>query len=157
MLEKINEIFIIPDSIKNSQANKFIFNAGIQQKDFFIIWSALDKESQLNGSNIECIKPQTYKDTMYNTVHKTTKRKSLIFQDGQPIKEEIIRKDNKKNINVRNGGCDFRITCSEEMPTDIDEKNDVKDIERDKFRISYQLSFYRVDLNIIKESNNQKQ
>ena len=155
VLEKIKETFLIPESIKSSiPNNKFIFNAGIQQKDFFLIWSALDKESKLNGSNIECIKPQTYKDTIYNTIYKTSKRRSLIFQDGHAIKEEIIRKENKKNINVRNGGYDFRITCSEEMPTEIDEKNDTIDKERDKFRISYQLSYYRVDLTISKESNN---
>ena len=65
--------------------------------------------------------------------------------------EEIIRKENKKNINVRNRGYDFRITCSEEMPTEIDEKVDIIDNVRDKFRISYQLSYYRVDLTISKD------
>ena len=154
VLEKINEIFIIPESVKSSiPNNKFIFNAGISQKNFYLIWSALDKESQLPGSNIQFIKPQTYKDSMYTTEYKSTKRKSIIFQDGQPIKEEIIRKENKSNINVRNNGFDFRITCSQEMPTDIDPKNDKLDIERDKFRLSYQLSYYRVDLTISKESN----
>ena len=154
VLEKIKETFIIPESIKSTPTNKFIFNAGIPQKDFFLIWSALDKESKLNGSQIECIKPQTYKDEIYNTIYKTNKRRSFIYQDGQLIKEEIIRKENKKNINVRNGGYDFRITCSEEMPTEIDKDNDTLDKERDKFRISYQLSFFRVDLTISKESNN---
>ena len=154
VLEKIKETFIIPESIKSTPTNKFIFNAGIPQKDFFLIWSALVKESKLNGSQIECIKPQTYKDEIYNTIYKTNKRRSFIYQDGQLIKEEIIRKENKKNINVRNGGYDFRITCSEEMPTEIDKDNDTLDKERDKFRISYQLSYYRVDLTISKESNN---
>jgi hypothetical protein len=154
VLEKIKETFIIPESIKSTPTNKFIFNAGIPQKDFFLIWSALDKESKLNGSQIECIKPQTYKDEIYNTIYKTNKRRSFIYQDGQLIKEEIIRKENKKNINVRNGGYDFRITCSEEMPTEIDKDNDTLEKERDKFRISYQLSYYRVDLTISKESNN---
>jgi hypothetical protein len=155
VLEKINDIFIIPDDIKSSNSNyKYSFNSGISQKNFFIIWSALDKESKLEGSNIECIKPQTYKDTMYITSYKATKRKSIIYQDGEAIKEEIIIKDNKKNINVRNCGSDFRITCSEEKPTEIDPRNDKQDIERDKFRISYQLSFFRVDLTISKESNN---
>lgn len=154
VLEKINDIFIIPDDIKSSNNNsKYIFNSGISQKNFFLIWSALDKESKLEGSKIEYIKPQTYKDTMYTTSYKATKRKSIIYQDGEPIKEEIIIKDNKKNINVRNFGSDFRITCSEEKPTEIDPKNDHQDIERDKFRISYQLSFFRVDLTISKESN----
>jgi len=148
VLEKITETFIIPESIKTSNlSNKYFFNAGILQKNFFLIWSALDKESKLNGSGIKCLKPQTYKDTLY----KTNKRRSLIYQDGQLLKEEIIRKENKKNINVRNGGYDFRITCSEERPTEIDEKEDIKDNERDKFRISYQLTYYRVDLTISKD------
>ena len=150
-LEKIDETFIIPDNLKSSNQNtKFTFNAGIIPKDFYLIWSALDKESKLNGSNIKCIKPQTYKDTLYNT----NKRKSEIYLDGQKIKEETIRKENKKHINVRNLGYDFRITCSEEMETDIDEKNDIKESERDKFRVSYQLSYYRVDLTISKDSRN---
>ena len=154
VLEKINDIFIIPDSIKTTNNNnKCIFNSGISQKNFFLIWSALDKELKLEGSNIEYIKPQTYKDTMFKTTYNATKRKSIIYQDGEPIKEEIIIKDNKKNINVRNNGLDFRITCSEEKPTEIDPKNDQEGIVRDKFRISYQLSFFRVDLTISKESN----
>jgi hypothetical protein len=151
VLEKINETFIIQDNIKTSNPNtKFIFNAGISSKDFYLIWSALDKESTLNGANIECIKPQTYKDILYST----NKRQSSIYLDGIKIKEEIIRKENKKNINVRNGGFDFRITCSEEIETEIDEEKDIKESERDKFRVSYQLSYYRVDLTISKDSKN---
>ena len=151
VLEKINETFIIHDNIKTSNPNtKFIFNAGISSKDFYLIWSALDKESKLNGANIECIKPQTYKDILYST----NKRQSSIYLDGNLIKEEIIRKENKKNINVRNGGYDFRITCSEEIETEIDEEKDKKESERDKFRVSYQLSYYRVDLTISKDSKN---
>ena len=35
-LEKITETFIIPESIKSSNAsNKCVFNAGISQKNFF--------------------------------------------------------------------------------------------------------------------------
>ena len=151
VLDKINETFIIHDNIKTSNPNtKFIFNAGILSKDFYLIWSALDKESKLNGANIECIKPQTYKDIIYST----NKRQSSIYLDGNKIKEEIIRKENKKNINVRNGGNDFRITCSEEIKTEIDEKKDFKTSERDKFRVSYQLSYFRVDLTICKDSKN---
>ena len=155
VLEKINETFIIPESIKTSLPNnRFIFNAGISPKNFYLIWSALDKEYQLNGSNIQFIKPQVYQDKMYvNNEYKTTKRESIIFQDGEPIKKEIVRKENKKNINVRNNGFDFRITCSQEMQTEIDPNKDKLDIERDKFRLSYQLSYYRVDLTISKETN----
>ena len=48
-----------------------------------MIWSALDKESKLIGANIDCLKAQTYKDTLY----KNNKRHSLIYQDGEIIKE----------------------------------------------------------------------
>ena len=97
VLEKINETFIIQDNIKTSNPNtKFIFNAGISLKDFYLIWSALDKESMIKGENIVKCKepPKTYKDILYST----NKRQSSIYLDGIKIKEEIIRKENKKNI-----------------------------------------------------------
>ena len=151
MLEKINETFIIPDTVKSPNPNtKFVFNAGISTRDFFLIWSALDKESKLKGANIVTGKPQSYEDILY----KTNKRKSLISIDGTKIKEEIIRKENKKNINVRNAGYDFRITCSEEIETEIDEEKDIEESKREKFRVSYQLSYFRVDLTISKDSKN---
>ena len=148
-LEKINEIFVIPDNIKKTYNEKFNFVAGVCPRNFFLIWSALEKEAKLIGANIECIKPIIYKDTIY----KTNKRKSEIFQNGKLIKEEIIRKEFKENINVRNNGFDFRITCSKEMPTEIDEKNDEIENVREKYRMSYQLSFYRVDLTLSKDKN----
>ena len=148
--EKINEIFILPDFSHNpNHENKFNFVAGVLPKDFYLIWAALEKESKLNGANIEYIKPIIYKDTTYSG----NKRKSQEFHDGKLVKEEIIRKENKKHINVRNEGYDFRITCSEEMPTDIDEENDKMENIREKYRISYQLSFYRVDLTLSKDKN----
>ena len=147
--EKINEIFVIPDNIETHfSVNKYNFVSGVSPRNFFLIWNALEKEAKLNGANIECIKPIIYKDTIY----KGNKRKSEIFQNGKLIKEEIIRKENKEHINVRNNGFDFRITCSKEMPTDIDQ-NEEKNVEnvREKYRISYQLSFYRVDLTLSKD------
>ena len=90
-----------------------------------------------------------FKDTIYTG----NKRKSEIYQNGILIKEEVIRKENKEHINVRNNGFDFRITCSEEMPTDIDEEKDQVENVREKYRISYQLSYYRVDLTMSKDKN----
>ena len=153
VLEKIDETFIIHDNIKTANpGTKFSFKAGRSLKDFYLILNALDKESKIKGENIvECKEPpKKYKDILYST----NKRKSSIYIDGIKIGEEIIRKENKKNINVRNGGNDFRITCSEEIETEIDEKNDFKTSERDKFRVSYQLSYFRVDLTISKDSKN---
>ena len=146
----ISEIFVIPDSIKVPHSNnKFQFVAGLNPADFFLINSALEKESKLRGANITSIKPMIFKDTIYTG----NKRKSEIFQDGKLIKEEIIRKENKHHINVRNNGYDFRITCSEEMPTDIDELNDKIENVREKYRVSYQLNYYRVDLTLSKDTN----
>ncbi len=149
-LSKIQEIFIIPD-LKNSfsNSNKYTFVAGLSPADFFLINSALEKESKLIGANINCIKPMLFKDTIYTG----NKRKSEIYQNGILIKEEVIRKENKEHINVRNNGLDFRITCSEEMPTDIDEEKDQVENVREKYRISYQLSYYRVDLTMSKDKN----
>ena len=149
--EKINEIFIIPNSInKNDQKNKYNFVAGVPPRNFFLMWSALEKESKLNGANINCIKPILFKDSISGN-----KRKSEIFQNGVLIKEETIRKENKEHINVRNNGFDFRITCSKEMPTEIDERTDKIENVREKYRTSYQLSFFRVDLTLCKDNNSQ--
>jgi len=153
VLEKINETFIIHDNIKTSNPDtKFFFNAGIPLKDFFLIESSLDKESMIEGKNIvkKIEPPKTYKDILYTT----NKRQSLIYIDVKKVGEEIIRKENKKNINVRNGGYDFRITCCEEIKTEIDKKKDFIKSERDKFRVSYQLSYFRIDLTISKNSKN---
>ena len=151
-LEKINEIFVIPDNIKKTFNEKFNFVTGVYPRNFFLIWSALEKEARLIGANIECIKPIIYKDILY----KGNKRKSIIFRDGKLI-EEVIRKEDKENINVRNNGFDFRITCSKEMPTEIDEKKDLLENIREKYRIRYQLSLYRVDLTLSKDKNKNKE
>lgn len=152
--EKINEIFIIPESIKTSELkNKYNFISGVYPRNFYLIWSALEKESKLKGSNITCIKPMFIKDSIYSGNYSGNKRKSEIFKNGEKIKEETIRKENKEHINIRNNGCDFRITCSKEMPTEIDESKDKLENVREKYRTSYQLSFFRVDLTLCKDNN----
>ena len=152
--EKINDIFIIPDSIRTQdQKNKYNFISGVCARNFYLIWSALEKESKLKGSNITCIKPMFFRDTIYSGNYNGNKRKSEIFKNGEKIKEETIRKENKEHINVRNNGCDFRITCSKEMPTEIDEKRDKLENVREKYRTSYQLNFFRVDLTLCKDKS----
>ena len=154
--EKINEIFIIPDTINtHEQKNKYNFVSGVPDRNFFLIWSAFEKESKLKGANINCIKPIFFKDSIYTGNYDGNKRKSEIFQNGVLIKEETIRKENKENINVRNGGFDFRITCSKEMPTEIDETRDTLVNVREKYRTSYQLSYFRVDLTLSKDKNSE--
>ena len=39
------------------------------------------------------------------------------------------------------------------MPTEIDEKTDKAENFREKYRTSYQLSFFRVDLTLCKDNN----
>ena len=41
------------------------------------------------------------------------------------------------------------------MPTEIDEKTDKAENFREKYRTSYQLSFFRVDLTLCKDNNSQ--
>ena len=41
------------------------------------------------------------------------------------------------------------------MPTEIDEKTDKVENFREKYRTSYQLSFFRVDLTLCKDNNSQ--
>ena len=56
VLEKINEIFIIPERVKPSiPNNKFIFNAGISQKNFFNFECIRQRKS------VACLKYPIYK------------------------------------------------------------------------------------------------
>ena len=41
------------------------------------------------------------------------------------------------------------------MPTEIDEKTDKVENFKEKYRTSYQLSFFRVDLTLCKDNNSQ--
>ena len=148
-LSKIEETFLIPENIPKQGESYYQFNAGLTPDKFYLIWNAVEKESKLKGANIDFLGTFTSKDIMYNT----NKRKSILIHDGKEIKEETIRKEDKKQINVRNYGNDFRITCCKEMPTDIVE-NDKEESVREKFRVSYQLSFFRVDFTISKDSRN---
>ena len=50
-----------------------------------------------------------------------------------------------------NYGNDFRITCSKEIETDFNENESFR-LTRDKFRVSYQFSFFQIDLTISKNS-----
>ena len=148
-LSKIEETFLIPETIQKQGDSYYEFKAGLRPDNFYLIWNAVEKESKLNGSNIDLLGTFISKDIVYNT----NKRKSIMFHEGRVINEETIRKEDKRQINVRNFGNDFRITCCKEMPTEVIE-SDKEDSVREKFRVSYQLSFFRVDFTISKDSKN---
>jgi len=148
----INAVFVLPNfNFQNSY--KYKFNAGINPYKFFIIWNILDNETKKINSEISG--PEI---RIYNEIHyQSGKRKSLIYnEDKKQIGEEVIKKDkkNKNNtINVSNLGNDFRITILKEQPTDIDYNNDKEEIKRDKYRISYQFRYFRIDMSITYEKS----
>lgn len=146
---RIGETFIIPDFPGKGNIDHQ-FKAGISPRKFYLIWGAVDTESKLIGSNIDFLGAITINETHY----KNNKRRGIIYEGDSAVKEEIIRKENKKNINIRNFGNDFRITCCKEMPTEVVESDEQEQqTQRKKFRVSYQLSYFRVDFTIAKESN----
>ena len=145
----INEPFRIPDFIKSPTEYGFNFKSGISPDHFYLIWSAVDQEAKNPSAGIIPLGTFTYKETHY----KSGKRRSCEYRDGKLVGEAIIRKEEKRNFNIRNCGNDFRITCSKEMPTDILEGEDIVEMERNKFRVSYQFSFYRIDFTITTSSN----
>ncbi len=142
---QITDPFVIPE-FKGSEY-RYDFGARVTPRKFYLIWGALEKEYQIPESGIQFLGCFTIKETHY----KNFKRHGIIYQNGKPIREDTIIKENKKNINIRNNGNDFRITCCKEMNTEIKEAFDLVDSHRDKFRVSYHFSFYRVDLTIVKD------
>ena len=145
----INEAFRIPDFPKIPQEFGMIFKSGLGPEKFYLIWSAIQNESKIINSGIKDLGAQTFKEIHY----KSGKRSSLIYKEGKLVKEEIIKKEGKRHFNIRNCGNDFRITCSKEMPTEILEDEDVIEMKREKFRVSYHFSFYRLDFTITNSSN----
>ena len=141
----INETFKLPD-IK-SKDFLYNFKATISPSNFFAIWNAIERESYIKNSGIIRIEPLNIVDKInYDGI-----RLSKIYKEGEFIKKEIIKKEDKVNFNVRNYGNDFRITCSKEIETDFNENESFR-LTRDKFRVSYQFSFFQIDLTISKNS-----
>ncbi len=141
----INETFKLPE-IK-SKDFLYNFKATISPSNFFAIWNAIERESYIKNSGIIRIEPLNIVDKInYDGI-----RLSKIYKEGEFIKKEIIKKEDKVNFNVRNYGNDFRITCSKEIETDFNENESFR-LTRDKFRVSYQFSFFQIDLTISKSS-----
>lgn len=142
--EFIKEIYKLPIWEPKEFNYKYDFISGLEEEKFFLIWHFVDKESENPLSNIKKIDPKNYKEIHY----KSGKRKSQLIENNKIIKEDIIKKENKIHFNIRNNGMDFRITSCIEKKEEINE-NDEMSINRDKFRVSYEYQFFRIDFTIV--------
>ena len=143
----INEGFKLPEFqayTSETKAFTYKFHPGLSPEKFYLIWASVDRESRDPKSEIEVLGCHTYDETHY----KSEKRKAIIYSAGKSPREETIRKEDKKHINIRRMGNDFRVTCCKEMPSEVDEENDVVKMTRQKFRTSYRFRFYRIDFTI---------
>jgi len=123
---------------------KYEFQSSLDENQFYAIWYFIDKEKDKFPQEIKLVEPTNYKETHY----KSGKRKSVIFKGGEFIREDVIKKEDKMHLNIRDNGNDFRITSCVEMKTDItneDEENGC----RDKFRVSYKFRYFRLDFTIV--------
>ena len=142
-LQYVEDLFKIP-SVRNDNINFINFESRITENNFYTLMYFLDKESEKN-SEIRRVDPELYNEVIYTT----GKRKSEILNlRTKEKKTQIIKKDDKHHIQLRNNGSDIRITVCKEFPTELTSE-DVPDIYRDKFRMSYKFRFFRLDMTIV--------
>jgi hypothetical protein len=146
-MEYIKETFQIPNYDGRDSKRKIEFKSGLDESQFYTIWYYVDKEAHIPNSEITKCEPLNIKDVFYQS----KKRKSLIYKNNTLVMEEVIRKEDKVNHNIRDGGNDFRITICKEMKTDITD-SDIEISKRDKFRVSYKFKFFRLDFTIVSAS-----
>jgi len=142
--EYIKEVFRVPIWETRDQAFKYDFVSGLDEEKFFLIWNFVEKEANIPQSNIRKIPPKNYKEIHY----KSGKRLSQLIENNKIIREDIIKKEKKIHFNIRNNGNDFRITSCIEKKNEIFD-NDETTINRNKFRISYEYQFFRIDFTIV--------
>lgn len=142
--EYIKETFKIPAWDPRESAFKYDFLSGLDEERFFLIWHFVEKESDNPQSNIKKLQPKNYRETHY----KSGKRKSQIIENNQIMHEEVIKKEKKMHFNIRNNGMDFRMTSCLENKSEINENDEIS-MNRDKFRISYEYQFFRIDFTIV--------
>jgi len=146
--EFIKEIFRIPIWEIKDYNYKYDFVSGLDEEIFFLIWHFIDKECDFPQSNIKRVPPKNYKDIHY----KSGKRKSQSILNNNVINEDIIKKEKKIHFNIRNNGMDFRLTSCIEKKTEIFDNDEIT-LTRDKFRISYEYQFFRIDFTIVNTCN----
>jgi hypothetical protein len=146
--KELKETFKIPIYNKQDKSYHYFiydFNSGLEENQFYSLWYFVNKESERSGSEIIQIEPITYKETHY----KSGIRKSVVYKNNIPGKEELIQKKDKHHVNIRNNSKDFRITaCKEEKQYSIP-YDDVPVNYREKFRASYKFRFFRLDFTIV--------
>lgn len=146
--QSLNDIFklpIIDRASQHYQHYKYDFNAGVKENQFYSLWYFVDKECFFKDSEIIKLEPVNYKETHYQSGI----RRSIMYQNGMAIKEDYIHKKDKRHINIRNRGNDFRITaCMEEKQQGI-MSDDIPLNYREKFRASYKFKYFRLDLTIV--------
>jgi len=141
------EDFIKLPKIENDQNNNFQFNSYVSEGQFYSLWSMIEEECKYNQEILK-IEPINSKEIIYQS----GKRKSTITTKNGNPKIEIIIKQDKYNINIRNNKNDMRISICKEFITDITSE-DIAIIERNKFRVSYQFRFFRLDFSIVNTKN----
>jgi len=148
LMQYIREPFKIPVFERNPSIGynyTYDFVPGLDESHFYSIWYFVDRESERPGSDIIKLEPINIKETNY----KSGARLGVYYKNGQPIKEEIIKKENKMHINIRDNGNDFRITSCKETSLSEIFYEDVPTNFREKFRVSYKFRYFRLDLTIV--------
>jgi hypothetical protein len=150
-LNEIKEPFRIPNfHMADRNINylyKYDFISGLDEKQFYSIWYFIDKESERSGSDIIKLEPVNIKEVHY----RSGIRKGFHYKNGVEIKRELIKKEDKMHINIKDGGNDFRITsCKENEFTESDiPYDDSPTTAREKFRTSYKFGYFRLDFTIV--------
>ena len=87
----ITDTFKIPyyDKIhKDYHKYQYMFNSGLNENQFFMLWYFIGKESEKNSSEINILTPANYKET----IHKSGSRRSIAFEKGIMKSDVIINK-----------------------------------------------------------------
>lgn len=155
LMQFIKEPFKIPIFERNASFGynyKYDFVSGLDESHFYSIWYFIDKECDRQGSDIIRLEPINIKETHY----KSGARLGVYYKNGQPVKKEIIKKENKMHVNIRDNGNDFRITSCKETKLNEISYEDVATNYREKFRASYKFRFFRLDFTIVANHKDQE-
>ena len=151
--QHVKEPFKIPGYPKNAPGghSNYDFISGLDESRFYSIWYFIDRESERQGSDIIRLEPINIKEIFY----KSGARSGIHYRNGQQVKQEVIIKENKMHINIRDNGNDFRITSCKENKIYNITYDDIPIYYREKFRVSYKFRFFRLDLTIVSSRKEQ--
>ena len=147
----VQDVFKLP-AVINNEVNNINFESKIGENDFYSLLYYMDNECEKNPE-IKKLDPELYNETIYSS----GKRKSEVINlRTQERRKNVISKDEKHHVQLRNNGADFRITIAKEFPTEIIEM-DKPNLFRDKFRMSYKFRFFRLDMTIVVSGKTQQE